>query len=151
MQKLYINSLMKKIIIALAAFLNAAIIYSQTLTKINDMTFGGVKTDGVVFTFRDTLGNCYVFGNLTLSSPPMDITVQYGGSDYSAVAYDKNGKKRWSNSYGGSSDDILYKVIPNASGFLLIGISFSGNDGNKTCTASCINPFPKALINSSRS
>ncbi len=142
---------MKKMFLVFAIARLVAVLYGQPLTKINDMTFGGVNSDRAIFTFLDTFGNCYVFGNITLSSPPADITEQFGGSDYSAVRYDKNGNKVWSNSYGGSEDDILYKVIPNSTGFLLIGISFSGNNGNKTSTASCINPYPGSLINSSRS
>ena len=138
---------MKKVIIACLIILQTVALRSQTLTKINDMTFGGVNNDGAVFTFRDALGNLFVFGNIntntySTSSPPMDLSVQWGGSDYSAIEYDKNGNKVWSNAYGGSGDDILYKVIPRSSSFLLVGISWSGNDGNKTIAANCTNPFP---------
>ncbi len=147
---------MRKIICTAIVAVVTIVAPAQTISKINDMTFGGVNNDGAIFTFRDTLGDIFVFGNIntntyTTSSPPYDLSVQYGGSDYSVIEYDKNGNKLWSNAYGGSQNDILYKVIPRSSSFLLIGISWSGNDGNKTITASCTNPYPGALINSSRS
>ncbi len=140
---------MKKIIFPIIILLSVSL-SAQSLSKINDMTFGGQNMDGSVFTFRDTSGNLFVFGNISQSAVPVDLTVQYGGQDYSVVEYDKNGTKVWNNAYGGSSDDILYKVIPKASSFLLVGVSFSGNTGNKTSTLNCTNPFPSALVNNSR-
>ncbi len=141
---------MKKVIILLFAVFEMNHIAAQNLTKINDTTFGGQNNDESIFTFRDTLGNIYTFGTISQSSVPMDLTVQYGGQDYSVVKYDKNGNKVWNNAYGGADNDVLYKVIPKPTGFLLIGISFSSNSGNKTSSVNCTNPFPTGLVNYTR-
>src|ERR1017187_9339588 len=99
-------------------------LYGQTLTKISDVTFGGQNNDAALFVFKENSGSFYTFGNIAQSPVPVDITVQYGRIDYSVVKYDRNGNKIWDNVYGGSADDVLYKVIPISSGFLLAGIPY---------------------------
>ena len=119
---------------------------AQTLTKIKDITFGGQNNEESIFTYRDTSGNFYTFGTITQSAVPKDLSVQYGGQDYSVVKYDVNGNKVWDQAYGGGSDDKLYKVLTTPTGFILVGISYSSNSGNKTSSITCASSFPGALI-----
>ena len=137
-------------IFVLLNLMSAIHLNGQQLTKVNDVTYGGVSNDFSVFSFRDTSGNFYTFGTIGASSPPEAISTQFGGTDYSVVKYDKNGNKLWDMAYGGTSNEQLYKVIPNSDGFTLIGISYSDASGNKSDAIPCNNPFNSSLAIANR-
>ena len=123
---------------------------SQTLSdgyiKVDDFSYGGVNVDELIGNCRDSLGYFYTFGSIYASSPPKLITSQFGEYDYSVVKYDRHGNKIWDQSYGGSQTDRLYRYLPTSNGFMLCGISYSSNSGNKTGSLSCATPFPSSLV-----
>lgn len=130
----------KGLTLIIALFL---IIKSEGQTQLFEKTYGGKYLDVPVFTYYAE-NKHYVFGNIntnpplgTLSWPSIDISEQYGLSDYNMVVYDTAGVKLVDRSFGGLGLDILVKVIPNDSGFYLIGRSYSSNTGNKTTVLVC--------------
>ena len=132
---------MKKILLILITSLNFATSNSQTL--LFDKTYGGQFLDSPVFTYYANQKH-YVFGNInynvpsgSASLPSPDFSEQFGNSDYNMVIYDTTGIKLTDKSFGGLNNDYLIKVIPNATGFYLIGRSYSTNDGNKTNVLIC--------------
>src|SRR5207248_2253086 len=60
----------------------------------------------------------------------------YGGSDIWVVKVDGNGTKLWDKSFGGTSDENVgngHALKPTSDGgFILVGNTKSGPDGNKT-------------------
>ena len=141
---------MKKLILFFVFVLH--IFYSSgQVNKKFDKTYGAQNLDAPVFIdFKG--GNHYVFGNIKNSAIPMDISEQFGGSDYNLVIYDPNGVIIQDKSFGGSGNEILTKVIPNGTGgYFLIGTSTSPSDGNKTSFGNCKNNRPISYLAYARS
>lgn len=132
---------MKKVIL-LSGFILQILLTSGQVSKKFDKTYGAQNLDAPVFIdFKG--GNHYVFGNIKNSAVPLDLSEQFGGSDYNLVIYDPNGVIVEDKSFGGSGNEVLNKVIPNGTGgYFLCGTSTSPSDGNKTSSGDCINNRP---------
>ncbi|MBN8702746.1 MAG: T9SS type A sorting domain-containing protein [Bacteroidetes bacterium] len=125
----------------LSVFLQLA---ALSQSKVWDKTFGGQNDDAPIFNYVDSAGNVYVFGNISYSAISLDITTQYGNTDFVFIKYDKNGNKIFDKCYGGSGDDVLKKVIVDGNDFYLIGLSDSPISGVKTDPVSC-SPYSKEM------
>ncbi|RDC63907.1 T9SS type A sorting domain-containing protein [Adhaeribacter pallidiroseus] len=98
-----------------------------------DMRYGGSGRDNFTTLIKTTDGG-YLSGGYTNSGISGDKGQRgQGKNDYWIVKSDKNGKKLWDKSFGGSQDDFLNQVISTQDGgYLLAGSSFSNNSGDKS-------------------
>ena len=103
-----------------------------------DKTFGGADYDDLT-TASITVDGGYLLCGVTLSPKGYDVSevtrdapnsVKRG--DYWIVKTDADGNKIFDKRYGGSGQDICWKVIQNDAGYLLIGQSDSNISGDKT-------------------
>ncbi|WP_158267546.1 T9SS type A sorting domain-containing protein [Adhaeribacter arboris] len=105
----------------------------QSLTAQWNMRYGGMGKDNFT-TVIQTKDGGYLSGGYTTSNVSGDKSQSsQGKNDYWIVKSDKNGKKLWEKSYGGSSDDYLNSMVQTSDGgYLLAGSSLSGIGGDKT-------------------
>ncbi len=99
-----------------------------------DKTYGGANFDALT-SATNTQDGGYLFCGLTTSPKSFDVSEPNkgaDGSDYWIVKTDSFGNKIIDKRYGGSKDDLCWKVIQNDQGFLLIGQSNSDKSGDKT-------------------
>ncbi|WP_158267547.1 T9SS type A sorting domain-containing protein [Adhaeribacter arboris] len=105
----------------------------QSLTAQWNMRYGGMGKDNFTTVIKTSDGG-YLSGGYTTSGVSGDKSQSsQGKNDYWVVKSDKNGKKLWEKSYGGSSDDYLNSMVQTSDGgYLLGGSSISGVSGDKT-------------------
>ncbi|QMU29524.1 T9SS type A sorting domain-containing protein [Adhaeribacter radiodurans] len=98
-----------------------------------DMRFGGSGTDNLTDVIKTSDGG-YLAGGYSDSKVSGDKSQNSKGkNDYWIVKTDKNGKKLWDKSFGGSDQDYLNRVIQTQDGgYLLAGSSLSGKSGDKS-------------------
>ncbi|PSR55161.1 hypothetical protein AHMF7605_17430 [Adhaeribacter arboris] len=98
-----------------------------------DTRYGGTGKDNFTSVIKTSDGG-YLSGGYTNSGVSGDKSQNsQGNNDYWIVKSDKNGKKVWEKSYGGTQEDYLNRVIQTADGgYLLGGSSRSGKSGDKT-------------------
>ncbi len=110
--------------------------------KIWDKTFGGANED-VGYDVTETRDNGILVAANTRSQVGFDKTAKfYGDRDYWILKLDKDGKKIWDNSFGGTGSDDLRTAQQNATGYILVaGVSSSVASGNKTDTLRGANDF----------
>jgi len=103
------------------------------LTTSWNMRYGGYGNDNLTTVIKTNDGG-YLSGGYSNSSNSGDKTKSsQGKNDYWIVKSDKNGKKIWDKSFGGSGDDYLNRIIQTQDGgYLLGGSSLSGKTGDKT-------------------
>lgn len=108
---------------------------TELLAKDWDLSFGGSGSDNLLKIINTNDGGYLLAG--TSSSPISgNKTVGTNGlGDYYVVKLDSLGVIKWQFSYGGTLNEELKSVTQlSDGGFLLVGISQSSNDGNKTAT-----------------
>ncbi|WP_216688486.1 hypothetical protein [Hymenobacter siberiensis] len=98
-----------------------------------DVTLGGTGDDHL-FILRPTPDGGYIMGGITTSGLSGDKTEPSRGlRDYWVVKIDAQGTKQWDKTFGGSSYDELYDIVPTRDGgYLLGGSSSSGISGDKS-------------------
>jgi hypothetical protein len=120
--------------LVLGAVLLAAPAFGQTLpVKQWDTTLGGTGDDQL-YILRPTPDGGYIMGGVTTSGVSGDKTEPSRGlRDYWVVKIDAQGTKQWDKTFGGSSYDEMYDVVPTRDGgYLLGGSSASGISGDKS-------------------
>lgn len=120
---------------ALFAFVPGSTIAEDPLAyRIHwDRRFGGPNTD-FLFSAKRTHDNGLILGGFTLSDSGGDKTQSSAGKeDYWVVRTDQSGNKLWDRRFGGSDTDDMYDIVCCSNGgYLLIGWSASGQDGDKS-------------------
>ncbi len=108
---------------------------TELIKKEWDLSFGGSSADNLLKTINVQDGGYLLAG--TSSSPVSgNKTVGTNGlGDFYVVKIDSLGALKWQFSFGGTMNEELKSVtqLPDG-GYLLVGISQSGNDGNKSST-----------------
>lgn len=91
-----------------------------------NFTYGGDSTD--LFSEIVELPDGYLLVGSSISLPSGNKTAgTAGGYDYWVVKIDKNGKKLWDRSYGGSDDDFLLSAHGLNNGNVLLGGNSTSN------------------------
>jgi hypothetical protein len=100
-----------------------------------DRDFGGNYGDEL-FTIQQTSDKGYLLGGLSASGVSGDKSqATWGGIDFWIVKIDSSGNKVWDKDFGGTLDDVLYKLVQtNDGGYLLGGMTNSGANGDITET-----------------
>ncbi len=98
-----------------------------------DRRFGGKGYDEL-FCLQQTSDGGYILGGTSGSGIEGDKTQNVqGGSDYWIVKTDPFGNKKWDKRLGGTSDELLASIQQTEDGgYILMGYSTSGIDGDKT-------------------
>ena len=103
------------------------------LAKVWDKRFGGSEDDWA-WSVAATSGGGYLLvgdSNSTVSGDKSEAS--RGGRDLWTVKIDSNGTKVWDKRFGGSTGETTQGVIATADGgYLLVGASESGADGDKS-------------------
>ncbi len=108
--------------------------------KIWDKRFGGSLNDEL-HSLQQTTDGGYILGGFSRSGisgdktqPNWDISASSNPTaDYWIVKIDSAGNKEWDKRFGGIYEDELYSVRQTADGgFILGGISYSTNGGDRT-------------------
>ncbi len=101
--------------------------------QIWDKTFGGNAEDRLHL-MRATPDGGYILGgqsNSGVSGSKSQPSV--GGADYWVVKIDSAGVKQWDKTFGGGSDDRMYRLeLTPDGGYILAGESSSGASGSKS-------------------
>ncbi len=93
-----------------------------------EKNLGGSGSEGANSIYETTDGGYIIAGES--DSNDGDVSNNNGNDDYWVVKIDNLGNLLWEKSYGGSSGEVAYAVLPtNDLGYLVIGESIS-NDGN---------------------
>ncbi|OQP53983.1 hypothetical protein A4D02_20050 [Niastella koreensis] len=76
-----------------------------------------------------------VYQSVVASSDGGSVNAGYamvanGPDDFSIVKFDANGNIVWNKTYGGSNDDLAYKIIATADGGYLVSGETESNDGD---------------------
>ncbi len=101
--------------------------------KIWDKRFGGSGGEYIAAITATSDGGFLLLGSSWSPVSGDKTQGSRGGNDFWLIKIDALGNKVWDKTYGGSSDDEGYTVVPTADGnFLLGGISRSGISGEKT-------------------
>ncbi len=102
-------------------------------TKVWDSTIGGGDLDICQTLVSHSDGGYFAFG-LSKSNTGFEKSENSrGGFDYWLVKLNANGKKVWDKTFGGSSDDIAFTVVPTSDGgALMAGFSSSNRSGDKS-------------------
>ncbi|PSR53947.1 hypothetical protein AHMF7605_10670 [Adhaeribacter arboris] len=108
---------------------------SSTGKKIWDKRYGGNGDDQLV-SFTETRDGGFLLGGESFSNATGDKSqASRGGSDFWAVRVDKDGKKLWDKTFGGSNQDAIASVSRSAGDtFVLAGTSFSPISGERSQT-----------------
>jgi hypothetical protein len=98
-----------------------------------DRSFGGSGFDGI-YGFQQTADGGYILGGISGSPPDGNKTSgHFGSRDFWAVRCDANGNKLWDQSYGGTGTEFWGRArLTTDGGFVMVGTTASGADGNKT-------------------
>jgi hypothetical protein len=84
--------------------------------------YGGAGNE-TAWSFAIAADGGFVLGGYTNSSG-------HGGDDFYVVKTDANGNQQWTKTYGGLYNDQANNIIAVSDGFLVSGVSNSGNDDN---------------------
>ncbi|MFN3967492.1 T9SS type A sorting domain-containing protein [Flavobacterium sp.] len=98
-----------------------------------DKTIGGNSLDGLTDFFETNDGNYMVAGASESSNTGEKTDPSRGGSDIWILKLDTMGNIIWQKTIGGSSGDVLDKIIQTIDGgFMIAGTSSSNISGEKT-------------------
>lgn len=113
-------------------FLYTSFGYSQNAVEQWRKHFSGSGIDNISSWIETVDG--YLIGGSSSSGVGTDKTqASRGGNDYWIIKTDKNGKKLWDKTFGGSGEDLLEVIISTSDGgILLAGSSNSPASGEKT-------------------
>jgi len=96
-------------------------------------TYGGSGNDLASVVLRTTDGGYLIGGSSGSGTNGNKTAMNRGGTDYWIVKMDANGNTQWDQSYGGIQDDSLGSILAvSDGGYILVGKSNSGADGNKS-------------------
>jgi gliding motility-associated-like protein len=103
--------------------------------KIWDKTYGSSKLDAI----RDMIelkDGTFLIGCSSNGEPDFDKTApNYGANDYWLIKIDKDGRKLWDKTYGGTYDDYMIAIEQNKTGYIMLaGQSISLPGGTKQDT-----------------
>ena len=99
-----------------------------------DKTYGGDRFEALNAAIK-TEDEGFLLGGGNSSNKSWETSEEsFGNSDYWIVRIDSSGNKIWDKKYGGNELDRCFKVLQNTEGYLLIGESWSGANGNKSTT-----------------
>ena len=121
-------------LLLLSFLLLPGLAWSQAVpTKLWDSTLGGSGNEPL-YALQPTTDGGYIMGGITTSGVSGDVTGSSRGlRDFWVVKVDALGAKQWDKTYGGSSYDELYDLVPTADGgYLLGGASMSDISGDKS-------------------
>lgn len=113
--------------------------YSQQagFSPVWDKHYGGSKDEVIAVVLKSAdqgyllAGSSFSGQSFDLTEPNRDSTLQ--SSDFWIIRTDSSGNKLWDKRFGGSASEVLLHAIAvSGGGYLLAGISFSGNDGDLT-------------------
>ncbi len=98
-----------------------------------DKRFGGTNRD-ILYSLEQTTDNGYILGGESKSRADGNVTEPgRGEEDYWIVKIDSAGNKQWDKRFGGLRADLLSCLHQTRDGgYILGGISQSGNEGDKT-------------------
>ncbi|QIP16492.1 PKD domain-containing protein [Spirosoma aureum] len=104
-------------------------------TKVWDKTFGG-NADDYLSSMLATSDGGFLLGGSSPSDQTGDKSepsIGMGARDYWVVKIDGSGNKVWDKTFGGNRHDNIYSMVATSDGgFLLGGLSESGQTGNKS-------------------
>ncbi|QMU29527.1 T9SS type A sorting domain-containing protein [Adhaeribacter radiodurans] len=101
-------------------------------TKQWDKRYGGSGSDELLKVIQLATGEYILAGNSNSSAGGDKSQNSQGGSDYWLVKISSKGEKLWDKRYGGSlGEDLASIIITRDKGFLLVGSSLSGFNGDK--------------------
>jgi hypothetical protein len=92
-------------------------------------TFGGSESDAGYAVIVTPDGGCLVAG--ATNSNNGDVAGNHGGTDVWVLKLDNLGHQQWAKTYGGSSWDEARRIVATAEGYVLAGLTNSG-DGDVT-------------------
>src|SRR5437899_10626457 len=96
--------------------------------KVWEKAFGGTLTEGAACVDATRDGGCIIGGGSSSAINGNKTSPNYGGSDYWVIKLDTDGNKQWENSFGGTSSDILVRLLQTPDdGYILGGYSSSGS------------------------
>ena len=105
-------------------------------TLLWEKNYGGAGEDRA-YDIRQANDGGYIVGGSTYSAN-MDVSNNYGGSDFWVIKLDPDGELEWENSYGGSGSEWVWNIdLTNDDGFIVCGRSNStdglvnDNKGNR--------------------
>lgn len=109
------------------------VIRRSTPTKVWDKTIGGTGSDALSMVVPAADGG-YLLGGWSTSDQSADKSEPSRGKmDYWVVKVNVNGDKQWEKTFGGTDDDDLVALVATPDGgFLLGGISYSGQSADKS-------------------
>lgn len=99
-----------------------------------DKTYGGDRFEALNAAIKTEDEGFLLCGGNSSNKSWETSEESFGNSDYWIVRIDSLGNKIWDKKYGGNELDRCFKVMQNTEGYLLIGESWSGANGNKTTT-----------------
>lgn len=114
-------------------FISLKVITLQAQPRVEwDKTYGGNRFEALNAAIK-TEDEGFLLCGGSSSTRSWEVSEDgFGNSDYWIVRIDSLGNKLWDKKYGGSELDRCFKVLQNTEGYLLIGESWSGADGNKS-------------------
>lgn len=100
--------------------------------KIWDKTYGSSKLDAIR-DLQELSDGSFIVGCSSNGEADFDKTAtNYGENDYWLIKIDKNGRKIWDKSYGGTNNDYLVAIEQNKTGYIMLaGQSLSLPGGTK--------------------
>jgi formylglycine-generating enzyme required for sulfatase activity len=102
-------------------------------SKVWDKRFGGSGDESCRSVVATTDGGYLLVGESNSTAGGDKTESSRGGKDYWAVKIDTNGSKVWDKRFGGSESDVANDVVATSDGgYLLVGKSESGADGDKS-------------------
>lgn len=93
---------------------------------------GGASTDRLFSATATVDGGCIVGGSSASGISGIKTESNRGNWDYWVIKLSTSGVLEWQKTFGGSSIDELYSIVPSADGYLLAGYSASPISGDKT-------------------
>lgn len=118
---------MKCIKLLNAKFLPVAFLF---LLILNEKTFSQIAIEWQKCLRVDSTSNTW--GYTVAATADGGFIVGCSTSDFGLVKTDSLGNKQWSNTYGGSSNDVVHAVISSLEGgYFMAGVTYS-NDGDVT-------------------
>lgn len=106
---------------------------TDLIQKDFDADFGGTGSDQLIKIVSSTGGGLLLAGTSDSPVSGNKTVASNGMGDYYVVKLDNTNTVQWQKSYGGTLHDELKSAVQlSDGGYLLVGISQSGIDGNKT-------------------
>ncbi len=89
--------------------------------------FGGSEWD-IAQSIQQTSDGGYIVTGYTRSNDG-DVSSNYGSYDCWVVRLDEDGNIQWEKTFGGSKDDYAYNIQPTDDGYIIVGCTYSDDQG----------------------